>query len=155
MRDLAIKPPPRNLAAGREPKERGIYVLSSGMMVENTPSYVMASCLVGQPHNAVCFVGYCDPDTPGGRLLAARRGETFLFEALNFQAPVRATIERFEMTGHADREELLDFAIQANPRAVVLTHGDPPAREWFKDELAERAPKVSVLDPVPLRTCEV
>lgn len=154
LRELEVKPPPR-VTAGREPKERGIYVVSSGMVVENTPSYLLASCLLGQPHNALCFVGYCDPETPGGRLLAARKGETFVFDAANFQTTVRASIERFELTGHADREELLEFALQANPRAVVLTHGDPPARAWFKEAIAEQAPKVAVLDPVPGTTYEV
>jgi Cft2 family RNA processing exonuclease len=151
-KELGVKRPPRNLQAGREPKEKGIYVVSSGMMVENTPSYLLASCLIGQPHNAVCFVGYCDPETPGGRLLATRQGETFVFETLNFQTALRATIERFEMTGHADRDELLAFALRAEPRAIVLTHGDPPARAWFKEQLAELAPRSTVLDPEPLRT---
>lgn len=155
LRDLNVKPPPRNTKAGRELKEPGIYLLSSGMLVANTPSYLFASCVLGRPGNTICFVGYCDPDTPGGRLLATPKGETFVFEALDFQAPVKATIERFELTGHADREELLEFALQADPRAVVLTHGDPPAREWFENALAEQAPKVKVLNPVPLQTYEV
>ena len=155
LKDLAVKPPARNAVPGREPKDQGIYVLSSGMMVENTPSYLFASCLVGQPHNAVCFVGYCDPETPGGRMLATPKGETFVFDALNFQTTVRARIERFEMTGHADREELLQYALQCDPRAIVLTHGDPPARAWFEEALAEQAPKTTVLNPVPLRTYEV
>jgi Cft2 family RNA processing exonuclease len=155
IKDLGVKRPTRNLVAGREPKEKGIYVLSSGMMVENTPSYAMASCLVGQPHNAVCFVGYCDPETPGGRLLATKHGETFIFEALNFQTSIRATIDRFAMTGHAERDELLAFALKAEPRAIVLTHGDPPARAWFKDRFVELAPRTTVLDPEPLKTYEV
>ncbi len=154
-RELGVKRPARNLQAGREPKEKGIFVVSSGMMVENTPSYLLASCLVGQPHNGICFVGYCDPETPGGRLLAARRGETFVFEALNFQTSVRASIDRFELTGHADREELLGFALRAEPRSIVLTHGDPPARTWFREQFSELAPKATVFDPEPLRTYEV
>jgi Cft2 family RNA processing exonuclease len=155
VKDLGVKRPSRNLTAGREPKEKGIYVLSSGMMVENTPSYAMAASLIGQPHNAVCFVGYCDPETPGGRLLATKHGEVFIFDALNFQTSIRATIERFELTGHADREDLLEFALKAEPRAIVLTHGDPPARMWFQEQFAELAPKTTVLDPVPLQTYEV
>lgn len=155
LRELEVKQPPRNVVAGREPKEAGIYVLSSGMMVENTPSYLFASCLVGQPHNAVCFVGYCDPETPGGKLLATRQGELFVFDALNFQTTVRAALERFDLTGHAHREELLKFMLGADPRAIVLTHGDPPARAWFKATLAEQAAKISVLDPVPGTTYEI
>jgi Cft2 family RNA processing exonuclease len=155
LRDLPVKPTPRNVVAGRDLKEKGIFLLSSGMMVENTPSYLLASCFVGHSHNGICFVGYCDPETPGGRLLAARRGETYVFEALNVQAPVRASVERFEMTGHADREELLEFVLNADPRAVVLTHGDPPARDWFKEAIGEQRSSLRVLDPVPLQTYEL
>lgn len=57
--------------------------------------------------------------------------------------------------GHADREELLDFAVQARPRSVVLTHGDPPARAWFAEQLRERLPHAKVLDPVPLQEYRV
>ncbi|MGH8019127.1 MAG: MBL fold metallo-hydrolase [Opitutaceae bacterium] len=155
LRELNVKPPPRNLVPGRQPQESGIFVLSSGMMVEKTPSHAMAASLLGHAENAVMFVGYCDPDTAGGRLLATSRGETFLFEALDYQTPVKASVERFELTGHADREELLEFALQADPRAIVLNHGDPPARQWFADAIAEKAPKVTVLDPTPLVTYEV
>ncbi len=155
LKDLGVQPPPRRITPGRQPSEPGIHVLSSGMLVEKTPSYAMASCLVGSPRNAVLFVGYCDPETPGGGLLATPKGETFVFGALDFQTTLRASVERFEMTGHADREELLEFALHAEPRAVVLTHGDPPARRWFAERIAEIAPKVAVLDPEPLRTYEV
>lgn len=152
---LKVKPQPRKLTPGREPPEKGIYVLSSGMLVENTPSYGMAASLIGHAHNAVCFVGYSDPDTPGGRLLATRKGEMFVFEALQFQTPVRCSVERFELTGHADREELLEFALHCEPRQIVLNHGDPPARAWFAAQIAEKEPKIQVLDPVPGQTYEV
>lgn len=154
-KELKVKPPPRKLTPGREPGEKGIYVLSSGMLVENTPSYAMAASLLGHAAHAICFVGYSDPDTPGGRLLAARRGETFVFDALQYQTPVRCSIERFEMTGHADREELLEFALHGEPRQIVLTHGDPPARAWFAEQIAEADSKVRVLDPVPGQTYEL
>ena len=40
-------------------------------------------------------------------------------------------------------------------RSIVLTHGDPDARDWFKAQLAEQLPKARVVDPVPLRMYEV
>ena len=150
LRQLGLKPFPRRLKPGREPGEKGIFVLSSGMMVENTPSYAMASGLLGHHHNAICFVGYCDPDTPGGALMASKAGDTFLFETLNYQCPVRAEVERFELSGHADRDELLEFILQAEPRAVVLTHGDPEARQWFSESIGAANPAIRVTDPVPL-----
>lgn len=155
IKELKVKPPPRNLTPGRDPVEKGIYVLSSGMLVENTPSYTAAASLIGHSTNAVCFVGYSDPETPGGRLLAARKGDMFVFDALNFQTPVRCAVERFELTGHADREELLEFALHCEPREIVLTHGDPPARAWFAEQIAEADPKIRVLDPVPGQTYDL
>ena len=125
------------------------------MVAENTASYTLASCLVGNAKHSICFVGYCDPDTPGGQLLAAHNGDQFLFEAVNVKTRIRATIERFEFSGHAAREELLAYAVQCNPRSIVLTHGDPPARAWFAGQLATALPKAKVLDPVPLQAYQV
>ena len=113
------------------------------------------SGLVGHARNTVGFVGYCDPDTPGGQLLAAKPGDQFLFKTANVKAKIKARIERFELSGHADREELLEFAVQTEARSIVLTHGDPPARDWFARQLAEQAPNSKVLDPVPLTPYQV
>jgi Cft2 family RNA processing exonuclease len=53
------------------------------------------------------------------------------------------------LSGHADRDELLSFALQTKARSIVLTHGDAPARAWFKTQLAAQMPEAKVLDPVP------
>lgn len=155
LKDLKVRKAPRDLVPGKPPPTPGIYVVSSGMVVENTPSYTVASCLLGGAKNAICFVGYADPETPGGQLQAAATGEDFLFAAANVKVRIRAHLEKFELSGHADREELLDFAVQARPRSVVLTHGDPPARAWFAEQLRERLPHAKVLDPVPLQEYRV
>jgi Cft2 family RNA processing exonuclease len=155
LKDLKVRKSPRDLVPGKEPGQQGIYVVSSGMVVANTPSYVLASCLVGQPKHSICFVGYCDPDTPGGHLLAANNGDQFLFEEVNVKTRVRANIERFEFSGHATRDELLDFAVKTHARSVVLTHGDPPARAWFLEQLQAKMPNSRILDPVPLQSYQV
>ena len=152
LRDLKVQPLPLALAPGKPPKQSAIYLLSSGMMVEQTPSYLVASALLAEPGNTICFVGYCDPDTPGGRLLVTEPGDEFIFEALNFACRVRAHVEQFDLSSHADRDELLEFALAANPRAVVLTHGDPAARAWFFKQLNSRQGISQVLDPKPLET---
>jgi Cft2 family RNA processing exonuclease len=155
LKDLQVRKTPRDLVPGKEIGQQGIYVVSAGMMVEHTPSYTLASCMAAYPKHSICFVGYCDPDTPGGRLLAANQGEPFLFEEVNVKVKLRCQVERFELSGHADREELLDYAVQCNPRSIVLTHGDPPARAWFMEQLTAKLPKAKVLDPVPLQTYQV
>ncbi len=155
IKDLKIKPTPRTIKPGEDPGQNALYIISSGMLVERTPSYTLASGLVGNARNTIGFVGYCDPDTPGGKLLAAKNGDTFVFEAVGVKAKIKARVERFELSGHADREELAEFAIQTGARSIVLTHGDPAARAWFAQQLAEKAPASKVLDPVPLQTYQV
>lgn len=149
VKDLKIKPVPRKINAGQDPRTNAIYLVGSGMMVERTPSYALASCMLGNAKNTIGFVGFCDPDSPGGKLLASKHGEEFLFETANVTAKINAKVERFELSGHADREELLEFAVQTEARSIILTHGDPEARRWFEQELAARMPATKVLDPVP------
>jgi Cft2 family RNA processing exonuclease len=155
LKDLKVQPTPRKINPGEDPKQNALYVVSSGMMVEKTPSYAFASGLLGNAKNTIAFIGYCDPDTPGGQLLAARPGDDFLFAAVNVSQKITAHIERFELSGHADREELVEFAVQTGARSIVLTHGEPAARAWFLAQLAEKMPNARVLDPVPLQTYQV
>lgn len=150
LKDLKVRKTPRDLVPGKEPGVQGIYVVSAGMVSENTPSYTLASCLAGSPKHSFCFVGYCDPDTPGGHLLAANNGDQFLFETVNIKTRIRAQIERFEFSGHANRDEILNYALQCEPRSVVLTHGDPLARAWFMEQLTAKLPHAKIVDPVPL-----
>lgn len=155
IKDLKIKPTPRKLNPGEDPGQKALYIISSGMLVERTPSYTLASGLVGNARNTIGFVGYCDPETPGGQLLASKPGDQFLFKAANVKTKIKARVERFELSGHADREELLEFAVQTEARSIILTHGDPAARAWFAAQLAEKAPNSKVIDPVPLQTYQV
>lgn len=154
---LKIKAPDPKLRPGKNIKNKGIYILSSGMMVEHTPSYKCAASLLPHKENGLCFVGYNDPDTPGGQLLAAKQeqAENFYFRAFDYLSPIRASIEKFDLSGHADRESLLDYAVQSDPRAIVLNHGDDEARQWFDDALVERLPKTKIINPTPCEKVSV
>ena len=155
LKDLKVRNLPRKLDPGKLPEASALYVVSSGMVVERTPSYIIAAGLAGQARNTLGFVGYCDPETPGGQILAAKTGEAFLFDQLNLKTKLKAHVERFELSGHADRDELVDFATKCQPRAIVLTHGDPPARTWMASSLGAALPKAKILDPVPLQLYQV
>jgi Cft2 family RNA processing exonuclease len=150
MKKLRIRPLDPNMRPGRDLPHKGIYVVSSGMMVEHTPSYKVAASLLQHEQNGICFVGYCDPDTPGGKLLSEQANESFFFEALDHRAPIRASIDKFDLSGHAERGQLLDYAADSQARNIVLTHGDPEARDWFSKSLSKRLPDCNVLDPRPL-----
>jgi len=139
----------QNMRPGRDLPRKGIYIVSSGMMVAHTPSYKIAASLLPHAQNGICFVGYCDPDTPGGKLLEERTSESFFFDGLDYNAPIRASINQFDLSGHADREELADYAEQSQARSIVLTHGEPDAREWFEKTLHQRMPTAKILDPTP------
>jgi len=155
LKELKVKPLPRKLNPGEDPKQNALYIISSGMLVENTPSYTLASGLLGHARNSIGFVGYCDPDTPGGALLAAKPGDPFLFETVRVKTKVQAHIERFHLSGHADRDELLQFALQTEARSIVLTHGETAARAWFAQQLTEKMPKTKVIDPIPGKLYQV
>ncbi len=155
IKELNIQPTPRKLDAGKDLKQNALYIISSGMLVERTPSYTLASGMIEHARNTIGFVGYCDPDTPGGQLLQAKTGDEFLFATANVSAKLNARVERFELSGHADREELAEFAIQTQARSVILTHGDQAARDWFVQELGAKMPGSKIIDPVPLQTYEI
>jgi Cft2 family RNA processing exonuclease len=88
-------------------------------------------------------------------LRAAKPGETFLFSPSGGEATRRCHIEEFDLTAHANREELLDFVGTVQPRAVLLTHGDSDARVWFQEKIQVRYPNVKVIQPQPGGTVEV
>jgi Cft2 family RNA processing exonuclease len=155
IKELNIKPAPRKLVAGEDPKQNALYIISSGMLVERTPSYTLASGLIGHARNTIGFVGYCDPETPGGALLQTKHGEEFVFKTANVTSKLLSRVERYELSGHADREELLEFAVQTQAKCVILTHGDPLARAWFQEQLTAKMPGTRVIDPVPLESYEI
>lgn len=152
LQDLKVRKLKKELTPGKSPSPPAIYVLSSGMLVENTPSYKAAAALIENHRNAILFCGYCDPDTPGGKLLQKQPGDTFEFATLDYRAEVRAEIGQLDLSGHADREELLEFALAIQPRNLVLTHGDPDAREWFQKTFERLEFNSRIVDLQPLKT---
>lgn len=150
LRDLQVRPMPDGIGPGRLPGGAGIYVASSGMVVENTPSYRLAAALIEDPRNAVFFVGYCDPEAFGYQILSAKPGDHLTFGSLDHVARVGAEISRFDLSSHADREQLVDYARSVSPQRIFLSHGDPKARQWFTDTLPEQLPDCRITDPQPL-----
>jgi Cft2 family RNA processing exonuclease len=132
-----------------------IFVITAGMMSEHTAAHSLALRMIGDEQQAIFFVGYTDPDTPGGRLRGAKDGETFLFSPSGGQVTKRCEIEDFDLTAHANRDEMLDFVGQVEPRTVLLTHGEDTSRNWFAEQIRVRYPKIKVLQPGPGETVEV
>jgi Cft2 family RNA processing exonuclease len=132
-----------------------LFVLTAGMMSENTAAHDLALRMAGDERHAIFFVGYCDPDSPGGRLINAPFGETFEFSKPGGQLTRRCELEHFDLTAHANRGDMLDFVGQVSPRVVLLGHGEASSRKWFADSIRARYPKIKVMEPQPGVALEV
>jgi Cft2 family RNA processing exonuclease len=132
-----------------------IFVITAGMMSENTAAHNLAMRMAGDERQAIFFVGYADQDTPGGRLKAAEPGKPFLFSGSGGELTRRCELEDFDLTAHANRDELLNFVGHVSPRAVFLGHGDADSRAWFEDQIRTRHPKIKIIQPTPGKAVEV
>jgi Cft2 family RNA processing exonuclease len=132
-----------------------IFVLTAGMMSEHTAAHDLAARIIGDKRQSIFFVGYADPSTPGGRLKAAKHGETFVFSPSAGEVTKTCEVLDFDFTAHANREELLDFVGQVSPRAVLLGHGEDAARQWFEQQIHSRYPRIKVIQPEPGKRVEV
>ncbi len=126
-----------------------VYALSSGMMTPKTLSNIFARRIVENPRHSILFVGYADPESPGGMLRAAKPGDAI---ALDPDAPaqtLRCQVEQFQFSAHASRESLIAYALKLAPKKILLVHGDPGAVEWMRNQLSMRLPDSEVIVPAP------
>jgi Cft2 family RNA processing exonuclease len=132
-----------------------IFVITSGMMSENTAAHDLAVRMIGDEKQSIFFVGYADPDTPGGRLKAAKPGETFVFSPGAGRLTRQCDVQDFDLTAHANREDLLDFVNQVSPRTVLLGHGNEESRHWFEEQIRARHPRIKIIQPQPGKSVSV
>jgi len=126
-----------------------IFALSSGMLSEKTVSNGFAPEILNDPRNALLMVGYCDPDTPGGKILEQGNGGEVVLNADQEPTEINCEVERFDFTGHASREELLDYILKVDAKKTLLVHGDPVAKAWFYEELTKIMGAGRVFIPEP------
>ncbi len=126
----------------------GIFVVTSGMLFERTPSFDVAQRIVSDERHAILFVGYSKEGSPGDRLqIAAAAGEPMVFDENAGPVPVRATVDRFRFSGHAHRDDLVGIVGRLDPETVVLVHGETAAKEWMRDTIQGAYPDVRVVIP--------
>src|SRR5438067_10679625 len=130
-------------------RARRVYVLSSGMMIPKTLSNVFARRLIDNPQHSIFFVGYASPESPAGLLRDADTGGEVALDADKPTQRIRCDIEQFQFSAHATRETLIEYAKKLSPRKIVLVHGDPPAVEWMRAQLAAQLPGTEVIVPAP------
>ncbi len=127
-----------------------IHVLSSGMMFEPTLSNRIGRRLVEDPDNAILMVGYSKEGSPSARLLEAAQSGNGTEVVLNPEQgpqPVRCLVDDFRFSGHSNRDELLEVVRRLDPSEVVLVHGEPEARTWMAEHIAEIDDTITVHQP--------
>ena len=128
-----------------------IFVLTAGMLTECTPAHDLALRMMGDERQAIFFVGYADPSTLQWRTAGSDQGGevTWIFSAGAGEVTRHCEVQEFDLTAHANREALLDFACELSPRAVLLGHGEADSRQWFEDQIRAREPKIKIVQPMP------
>ncbi len=126
-----------------------IYALSSGMMTAKTLSNIFARRVLENPQHSILFVGYADPESPGGILQAANLGDNIVLDPDEPAQTLRCHVEKFQFSAHASRESLVEYARRLAPKKIVLVHGDPPAVEWMRARLSAELQNTEVIVPTP------
>jgi Cft2 family RNA processing exonuclease len=126
-----------------------VYALSSGMMTPKTLSNIFARRLLEVPQHSILFVGYADPESPGGILRAAKPGDAIALDPNERPQTLRCHIEQFQFSAHASRESLVAYATKLAPKKILLVHGDQSAVEWMRARLAADLPNCDVIVPIP------
>ena len=136
-------------------QEREIFALSSGMMSEKTVSNTFARGFLPNSLNSLHFVGYSDPSTPSYAIRQASKGDLVSLDDSKDPVSLNCSVKEYDFSGHADRQDLLDFIVAAKPKKIFLVHGDPPASAWFKEQLSLLLPDSSVEVPEPAKSYEL
>lgn len=142
-------------AADLRVKPGRILALSSGMMSPKTLSNRVARDFLSHPEHAVLFVGYADPDSPGGKLRSAKPGDLVSLNSEHAPEPVRCEVQAFNFSAHASRESIRAYVNRARPRKLVLVHGDANAIGWLAETLRADLPATEVIVPTPGVTLEL
>ncbi|SDM82884.1 metallo-beta-lactamase family protein [Daejeonella rubra] len=93
---------------------------------------------ISDEKNTILMVGYCEPNSLGGRLMAGYTSVSIFGEEYAVKAEVR-TIR--SMSAHGDYEDLLKFIACQDPSKVkklFLVHGEYNVQEAFKEKILEK-----------------
>ena len=93
---------------------------------------------IGNQKNTILMVGYCEPNSLGGRLIAGQPFVSIFGEEYDVKAEVRAIKS---MSAHGDYEDLLKFVACQDPsgvQSVFLVHGEYDVQQRFRERLMDK-----------------
>lgn len=115
-------------------KEAAIIISASGMMNAGRSKHHLRN-VIGDGHNTVFIVGYCAPNTPGGKLREGAKELKLFGEAHEVKAQV---VMMDSFSAHGDYLEMIDFmSNQKEAQSIHLVHGTIDRMETFKGHLEQ------------------
>ncbi len=118
-------------------EEPCIIISASGMAEAGRIKHHISNN-IENPNNTILFVGYCTPESLGGKL---KNGEK-LVRIFGEEYAVKAQIKKLDYySAHADYEEILKWLACQNPkkiREIFLVHGEVKTQDIFKKKLMEK-----------------
>ena len=121
--------------------EADVIVTTSGML-DGGPAIWYLNRLRHDSANAILLTGYQAPGS-GGRSLV----DTGIISIYNRKTRIELEIDKFDLSNHAGRSELADFARACNPRHLILFHTPDEDVQEFAD-LFGPDPPFEVLIPI-------
>ncbi len=116
-------------------KEPCIIISSSGMMNAGRVKHHLFNN-IEDPRATFLIVGYCSPETPGGKL---RNGASGL-KLFNEYKEVKAGVEVMDsFSAHGDQEEMKNFILNQKKKVkkVFLVHGEYETQQTFQSYLGQ------------------
>jgi metallo-beta-lactamase family protein len=113
-----------------------VIISSSGMMNTGRVKHHLANN-IEDPRNTILIIGYCSPDTPGGKLKNGAKTIRLFGE----ERMVRAKIEIMDsFSAHGDQKEMYDVLANLKPelKHMFLVHGEPDKQKIFRAYLQEK-----------------
>ena len=126
------------------------------MMSEKTVSNTFArQGVLENAKHGLFFVGYADPETPGGKIRLAKPGDLVELDPAHPAVPLNCEMRIFDFSGHSTRDAILDYILKVAPKKAFLVHGDDGAVAWFSQEIKRRLPNTEVIVPEPVVEYEI
>ncbi len=93
---------------------------------------------IGDSRNTILLVGYCEPNSLGGRLAAGIKDVTIFGEPFKVSAEIK---QLHSFSAHGDYEDLCDFLACQDPKEVkklFLVHGEYDVQQVFRSKLIKK-----------------
>jgi len=123
-----------NSKAINDSKKPCIIISASGMAEAGRVKHHIKNN-IENPQCTILLVGYCTPESLGGRLKAGLKQVRIFGDEYQVKARV-LSLEYY--SSHADEDEIVEFLMTTNPKKVekvFLVHGEPDASDAIRERL--------------------